>query len=308
MALVNRTKKEINAKLVFYGPALSGKKTNIEYIYKKLKPECRGKLKTIATQSDKMLFFDFMPAELSEVEGYSYRFHIYTVSGEVTHPAIWKMVLKGVDGIVFVADSHPDRMLANIESMKSLKEHLAAYGKTLHDIPSIIQCNKQEIAGALSVQEMIRMLNTEGLTHIPTKAKKGEGVVSTLNKLIKVVLQKVRETESLPQSEKKQKVVQKRSAKDESAAVPSLKGDSFDELASFTIAQAAETGNVLQGDPVAKLPATPLMDALEPNLEIVGEIEMIGDGKFRLPLAVMYGGKKKTFAITISLSVQELLR
>lgn len=307
MAIVNRTKKEINAKLVFYGPASGGKKTNLEYIYKKLKPECRGKMKSVATQKDRMIFFDFMPAELADVNGYSVRFHVYTISGEVTQPAIWKMVLKGVDGLVFVADSNPDRMSANIDSMKSLTEHLNNYGKILADFPSVIQCNKQDLANATPIQDMQRMMGIEEVPLVSAKAKKGEGVVNSLNKVIKGVLQNLKETEP---SLKEEPAATKTAAATAPAAPPTkapsagLKGDSFDELASFTLAQAAETGGMTGETAFA---AAPAMHA-EPTIEVVGEVEMVGDGRFRLPIAVMYGGKKKEFAISLSLSVEELLR
>ena len=138
MALFNQSKREINAKIVYYGPALCGKTTNIKYIHDKLKPENRGKLLSLATQQDRTLFFDFLPVELGEIKGLKTRFHLYTVPGQVYYNGTRKMVLKGVDGIVFVADSQPGMMQPNLDSLQNLRDNMAEYGRRLEDIPYII--------------------------------------------------------------------------------------------------------------------------------------------------------------------------
>jgi signal recognition particle receptor subunit beta len=315
MALVNRTKKEINAKIVYYGPGQSGKSANLEYIYKKLKPECRGKLQSTMAKNDRMLFFDFTPAELAEPGGYSFRFHIYTLVGGVTESSTWKMLLKGVDGLVFVADSMPDKMQDNLVSFNSLVENLAVHGKALADIPCIIQCNKQDVAGALSLEEIQRQLPSGSISLVAAKAKKGEGVVNTLNRLVKMVLQRIREAEPDIGIEEKgtgkearrgapaKEVTPARSA---GASAASAKEVAFDELASLTISQAVEAG--IGGRGTVKPPASLLQaEVEEPVLELSGPVEMLADGRIRLPLAVSCGGKKKITALTVAISFEKLL-
>lgn len=319
MALVNRTKKEINAKIVYYGPGQSGKSANLEYIYKKLKPECRGKLQSTMAKNDRMLFFDFTPAELAEPGGYSFRFHIYTLVGGVTESSTWKMLLKGVDGLVFVADSMPDKMQNNLASFKSLEENLAAHGKALPNIPCIIQCNKQDVAGALSLEEIQRQLPFGNIPLVAAKAKKGEGVVNTLNRLVKMVLQRIREAEPEIGSEEEatgkearraapaKEVTPARAAgTGEVASATSAKEVAYDELASLTISQAVEAG--IGGRGTVKPPASLSgAEVEEPVLELLGPVEMLADGRFRLPLAVSCGGKKRSTALTVAISFEKLL-
>ena len=145
MALVNYNQREISAKLVYYGPGLSGKTTNIQFIHKKLRSEHRGKLMSLATKTDRTLFFDFLPVDLGEIQGFKTRFHLYTVPGQVFYNATRKLVLKNVDGVVFVADSQAHRMGSNIESLKNLEENLAEYGKDLQSMPFILQYNKRDL-------------------------------------------------------------------------------------------------------------------------------------------------------------------
>jgi signal recognition particle receptor subunit beta len=311
MALVNHTKKEINAKIVYYGPGQSGKSANLEYIYKKLKPECRGKLQSTMAKNDRMLFFDFTPAELAEPGGYSFRFHIYTLAGGVTESSTWKMLLKGVDGLVFVADSMPDKMQDNLESYKSLAENLAAHGSALAEIPCIIQCNKQDVAGALSLEEIQRQLQSGDIPLVAAKAKKGEGVVNTLNRLVKMVLQRIREAEPDIGIEEKGTGKEARSkapAKEvtpaRGAGATSAKEVAYDELASLTISQAVEAG--IGGRGTVKQSA-PLLsaEAEEPVLELLGPVEMLADGRIRLPLAVSCGGKKTITALTFAIAFEK---
>ncbi len=318
MALVNRTKKEINAKIVYYGPGQSGKSANLEYIYKKLKPECRGKLQSTMAKNDRMLFFDFTPAELAEPGGYSFRFHIYTLAGGVTESSTWKMLLKGVDGLVFVADSMPDKMQDNLASFKSLAENLAAHCAALPDVPCIIQCNKQDVAGALSLEEIQRQLQSGNIPLVAAKAKKGEGVVNTLNRLVKMVLQRIREAEPEIGIEAeatgketrrgalaKEVTPAKAAGAGEVLSAASVKEVAFDELASLTISQAVETGVGGRG---AGRPSASLFSAEieEPILELLGPVEMLSDGRIRLPLAVSCGGKKKITALTVAISFDKL--
>ena len=202
MALVNDVKKEIHAKIVYFGPAQSGKTTNLEYIYGKLKPEYRGAFKFMNTSSGKIVFFDFMRPELAGIEDYSVRFHIYTAPGEVSVPAIWKNALKGADGIVFVADADPSRMLENRRSLESLKGFLLEQGTKLGDVPCIFQCNKKDLADQSSLEQMKSLLEIDEFRMIPASARAGEAVLPTLSEMIKLILQKLRDLPAVQPEEK----------------------------------------------------------------------------------------------------------
>ena len=192
MALFNQSKREINAKIVYYGPALCGKTTNIKYLHDKLKPENRGKLLSLATQQDRTLFFDFLPVELGEIKGLKTRFHLYTVPGQVYYNGTRKMVLKGVDGLVFVADSQPDMMEANLESLQNLRDNIAQYGRRLEDIPYVIQYNKRDLPDVLPIEEMDRLLNLDRVPSFAASALNGRGVLQTMTTISKMVLHRLR--------------------------------------------------------------------------------------------------------------------
>lgn len=194
MALVNHEKKEINAKIVFYGAGSSGKTTNIRFLYEKMKPEFRGQLKFLNTRSGKMLFFDFKRPDQISIGDYDVRFHIYTVQGEISDYAVWKTVLKGMDGLVFIADSEPYRMPDNLQYYEKFVEYLESLGKGFDDLPCLLQCNKQDIPGATTIEEMKELLHSIDCPIIPASAKNGEGVLGTLSNIVRLVLQKLRET------------------------------------------------------------------------------------------------------------------
>lgn len=196
MALVHHEKKEINAKIVYYGPGLSGKTTNVKYLFEKMKPEFRGQLKVLNTKCGKMLFFDFMRPDQIGINGYDVRFHIYTVPGEVDDFAIWKTVLKGMDGLVFVADSDPRRLPDNLLSLDQLNDYLATQEKDLHDLPCIFQCNKQDMERATTIDEMKDVLRLVESSMVPASAQKGEGVLNSLSTIVKMVVQGLREAPS----------------------------------------------------------------------------------------------------------------
>ncbi len=188
MSLINYSSREINVKIVYYGPGLCGKTTNIQYIYEKVSPETKGKLITLATEMDRTLFFDFLPLELGKVKGFSTRFHLYTVPGQVYYDASRKLILRGVDGIVFVADSQRSRYDANIESLYNLHENLAEYNLKLEDIPFAIQYNKRDLPDIISVEELEQELNPKGYPSFEAVAIKGIGVFDTLKAVAKAVL------------------------------------------------------------------------------------------------------------------------
>jgi signal recognition particle receptor subunit beta len=159
MSMINYASREINCKIVYYGPGLGGKTTNLEYVYGKVSPSTRGKLISLATETERTLFFDFLPVDLGTIRGFRTRFHLYTVPGQVYYNASRKLILKGVDGVVFVADSQSDRAEANIESMQNLYDNMAAYGYDLTRMPFIVQYNKRDLPNAAPVAELQEMLN-----------------------------------------------------------------------------------------------------------------------------------------------------
>ena len=188
MALVNYATREINAKIVYYGPGLSGKTTNIQSVYEKIRPDNKGKLISLSTQGDRTLFFDFLPVELGKIKGFRTRFHLYTVPGQVFYNSTRKLVLKGTDGVVFVADSQKMMMNENVQSFENLKQNLTDMGIDAADFPLVIQYNKRDLPGAATVEEMEDYLNPKGLPYFEASAVKGEGVLPTLTAMVKFIL------------------------------------------------------------------------------------------------------------------------
>ncbi len=159
MSLINYASREINCKLVYYGPGLGGKTTNLEYIYEKVAPTAKGKLISLATETERTLFFDFLPVDLGTIRGFKTRFHLYTVPGQVYYNASRKLILKGVDGVVFVADSQVERMEANLEAMQNLYDNMVQHGYDLTRLPFVIQYNKRDLPNAAPIRELQESLN-----------------------------------------------------------------------------------------------------------------------------------------------------
>jgi signal recognition particle receptor subunit beta len=194
MTFINYASREINCKIVYYGPGLCGKTTNLQWIYDKTNPNAKGKLISLATETDRTLFFDFLPLELGTVRGFKTRFHLYTVPGQVFYDASRKLILKGVDGVIFVADSQNERMDANVESIDNLQINLKAQGYDLLAIPYILQLNKRDLPNVASVDEMARLLRRKGEPVVEAVASKGGGVFETLKGVAKLVLQELTKT------------------------------------------------------------------------------------------------------------------
>jgi len=192
MSFINYAAREINVKIVFYGPGLCGKTTNLQYIFEKSSPQQKGKLISLATETDRTLFFDFLPLDLGAVRGFKTRFHLYTVPGQVFYDASRKLILKGVDGVVFVADSQEARMDANEESLRNLEENLKENGFDLKTIPYVLQFNKRDLPSAVLVDDMYRLLNYKGEPTFEAVATKGIGVFETLKAVAKQVLYELR--------------------------------------------------------------------------------------------------------------------
>ncbi len=188
MSLINYASREINCKVVYYGPGLCGKTTNLQYVHTKVSPETRGKLISLATEMDRTLFFDFLPLELGKIRGFQTRFHLYTVPGQVYYNASRKLILKGVDGVVFVADSQVERMDANIESLHNLHENLAEQGLQLEELPYVIQYNKRDLTNALPVLELREELNIRNVLDFEAVAITGVGDFDTLKTVSKLIM------------------------------------------------------------------------------------------------------------------------
>ncbi len=188
MSFINYSSREINCKIVYYGPGLCGKTTNLQFVYKRTKPESKGKMISLATETERTLFFDFLPLSLGDIRGFKTRFHLYTVPGQVFYDASRKLILKGVDGVVFVADSQIERGDANIESLENLRTNLQEQGYDLNQVPYIIQYNKRDLPNIMSVAEMRSQLNPQGKPDFEAVANIGTGVFETLKAIAKQVL------------------------------------------------------------------------------------------------------------------------
>ncbi len=192
MSFINYSSREINCKIVYYGPGLCGKTTNLQYVYAKTNPEAKGKMISLATETERTLFFDFLPLSLGEIRGFKTRFHLYTVPGQVFYDASRKLILKGVDGVVFVADSQIERMEANLESMENLRTNLSEHGYELDRVPFVVQYNKRDLQNVASVEELRRLLNPRGVPDFEAVAPMGVGVFDTLKAVAKGVLQELK--------------------------------------------------------------------------------------------------------------------
>ncbi|PYS93268.1 MAG: gliding-motility protein MglA [Acidobacteria bacterium] len=194
MTFINYASREINCKIVYYGPGLCGKTTNLQYIYDSTAPTAKGKLISLATETDRTLFFDFMPLELGTVRGFKTRFHLYTVPGQVFYDASRKLILKGVDGVVFVADSQEERMDANIESLFNLEENLKSNGYDLTKIPYVLQLNKRDLPNVVPVPDLVTELRRRDEPVHEAVAATGTGVFDTLKSIAKLVLTELRKS------------------------------------------------------------------------------------------------------------------
>ncbi|KIH77511.1 hypothetical protein SAMN05660860_00926 [Geoalkalibacter ferrihydriticus] len=188
MSFINYASREINCKIVYYGPGLCGKTANLQHIYQKTAPEAKGKMISLATETERTLFFDFLPLALGEIRGFKVRFHLYTVPGQVFYDASRKLILKGVDGVVFVADSQEERLDANIESLENLRYNLEEQGLMLEKLPFVMQYNKRDLANVSSLEELRNLLNPDGIPDFEACALTGEGVFETLKSVAKLIL------------------------------------------------------------------------------------------------------------------------
>ena len=189
MVLFNYSTKELTAKVVYYGPGLCGKTTNLNHIFARTRQEARGKMIQLATETERTLFFDFLPIDLGSVQGYKVRMHLYTVPGQVFYDASRKLVVRGADGVIFVADSQPGRREANIESLENLILNMEQNGLSIETVPYAVQYNKRDVPDALPVEELRGDLNPGGVPDYEASAVQGLGVFETLKGISRMVLQ-----------------------------------------------------------------------------------------------------------------------
>ena len=316
MALVNHAKGEINAKIVYYGPASSGKETNLNYIYRKLKPEHRGQLKTMTVGKNRMLFFDFTPAGHGKIGDYNLRFHIYSIVGEVSGNTAWKMVLKGADGLVFVADSAPDRTKTNIESLDELHEIMGSYGMSVKDLPGVLQCNKRDKYYSVPLDEMESALNFDGFAVTPSVAEKGEGVLESLFAVMKGVTNNLRESGIVPGVEPEQPTPQEEMEEVpppiEPAPLTLEEEPRIMEPEPLPTPQAEEpqpdimAEEIMEAEQPVLEPAEEIVapETLTPVIEIAGRPEPLAGGRLRLPLRVRCGELEREVTLSFTVAVE----
>jgi mutual gliding-motility protein MglA len=187
VSFINFAAREINCKIVYYGPGLGGKTTNLQHVYQKTAEKQKGKMISLATETDRTLFFDFLPLDLGTVRGFRTRFHLYTVPGQVFYDASRKLILRGVDGVVFVADSQEERMDANLEALDNLQDNLKEHGYDFTKIPYVLQLNKRDLPNALAPDQLRRELTKKGEPVFEAVAKQGDGVFETLKEVARQV-------------------------------------------------------------------------------------------------------------------------
>jgi mutual gliding-motility protein MglA len=192
MSFINYAAKEINCKVIYFGPGLSGKTTNIQYIYEHTQQERRGKLVNLSTENERTLFFDFLPLSIGDVNGYKTRFHLYSIPGQTFYEVSRQFIMKGVDGVVFVADSQAERMEANIESYDALAKSLEHQGYDIHKLPVVLQYNKRDLPGVVSVQELEATFNSARRPSFEAVAHRGDGVMETLQSISQWILKELK--------------------------------------------------------------------------------------------------------------------
>jgi mutual gliding-motility protein MglA len=293
MALVNHTTREINAKIVYYGPGLSGKTTNIHFIYHRISPSQRGKLISLATETDRTLFFDFLPVELGTIKNYKVRFHLYTVPGQVFYNATRKLVLKGADGVIFVADSQRTMLDADLESHRNLHDNFSEMGIDLSDFPVVLQYNKRDLPDVMTLDEMNSKLNPLNGAFYEAVAPRGDGVLKTFAAISKLVLQDMQKN-------------------------PERHNFSVGDIVAKTEAEPRVSPAVLREpvpEPEPSLPGAPLVDAkpamaaLEKKVDEGVKVDLgkpsMENGVIMLPFEVQSKNAKEQYQLRVTINTNE---
>ena len=298
MPVFNYPKKEVNVKVVYYGPGLSGKTTNLQQIHDGIKPDHRGKLVSLATQTDRTLFFDFMPLELGSLGGYKIRLHLYTVPGQVHYNATRKLVLKGVDGVVLVADSQKAMTDANLESVLNLEKNLQSYGKSLADLPHVIQANKRDLDEVISMEEINSMLNHHGGIVTEAVASEGTGVMETLTEIVRMVMRGLRD-QFVTESPEPALEPESSFAKASTVAQGTMADKSVNKPApESTVASAAA-----EASPSAKATGDLTVDKPAPQSPVKVQVPVEGLGTLELTVNVSAKLLEKGEAVTVEVNV-----
>jgi len=284
MAIINYAKKEISAKIVYYGPSLCGKTTNLQYTYTSIKPEQKGKLVSLATEADRTLFFDFLPIEVANVRGFKTRFHFYTVPGQVYYNSTRRAVLTGVDGLVFVADSQRDKMEENKESLANMEENLNYYGKSIKTTPLVLQYNKRDLSDLTPIEEMNQILNPDGYPYFEAVATTGEGVLKSLTKISKMVLTHI------------EKGTSRRSA-----------DNITDHKAIKKTPPEAEKSHQIPSTPLQEVTAEPGITGGRIQIVGTGDATIISANAISLPIKLKFDENERTYMMDIAIKLDKLI-
>ncbi|MCH9024113.1 MAG: GTPase domain-containing protein [candidate division Zixibacteria bacterium] len=288
MVSINYSAREVCCKIVYYGPGLSGKTTNLQYVHTKVPSTTRGDLISLATEADRTLYFDFLPINIGTINGFQAKFQLYTVPGQVYYNATRKLVLRGVDGVVFVADSQPDKMDENIEALANLIDNLKEYGYDVSELPLVIQYNKRDLPNIMTTEEMDQKLNTYNFPTFEASATLGTGVFDTLKLIIKLVLEKAKNSQVSSKSSKT--AVEAPAAPEapvQAAVPPAGQPDPDGPLADPSV-------QPLGNDPYAAPPAAPQVQG-QPAAEVsTADMPATSATDDRIPAYRPYPGAKQT--------------
>ena len=289
MALINHAKREINAKVVYYGPEGVGKRVSLMYLYERIRPSLRGELKTVSASGDSLLFFDFSPFEHPVFGGYRIRFHMYSLTGAVTNPAAWKMTLKGADGVVIIADPSPEKVPATRESISRLRGFLAAYGVGLHDIPCVLQLNRVGSGLQASDADIAAELDVPDMRTCFSEAVSGEGVLEALSLLSRDIMARIGQDEALRTEGRTVTSEVERDADISHVSIAIVNEDlvrKFGPDQSIAIADTHTTG----GDDRERL-----------QVVLAGEGVACSEGAVRVPLEISLGGLSRRLVLSIAI-------
>jgi signal recognition particle receptor subunit beta len=295
MALINHAKREINAKIVYYGREGAGKRVSLQYLYDRIRPSLRGELKTVPASGDSLLFFDFSPFEHPVYGGYRIRFHMYSLTGTVTNPAAWKMTLKGADGVVIVADASPEMVPANRESISQLRGFLAAYGVGLHDIPCVLQLNRVGSNGRSPETGIAAELDVPDMQTCFSESGSSEGVLEALSLLSRDIMARIGQDDALRAGRRKE--TSKTGVKPEESP-PLIHLEPADRLMAPESVHSISEGLSLRADRQEE--GADGSERLQVVLAGEGAV-LYSDGAVRIPLEITLGGASRRLVVSIAI-------